>query len=104
MTILPFKCSPREFNLILIMEKANIDRILSRDPAIVDLAKLPKIWNQCRLRHILICFANPAEIHAFAAVAKDDLPKAINILKKGLTFKLEDNDLPYQSEKDTQKN
>lgn len=100
MQIIPLTISIHEFDLWVILEAENIERMRAYDPAEVILDKLPEPWNSMRVRNIQLCYATPLDM---AEVTKrlqaGEIQHALKFLSRGFRFRPDagDHDAPYES-------
>lgn len=100
MITIPLQVNPAQYDLFIILEDENIERIKKYDPAEVVGKNLPPQWSSTKIRNIMILYANAEEVKRLALIT--DTNDAVNQLKelsRGWKYKPEegDNDEPYQS-------
>lgn len=98
MQIIPFKTEPGRYNLFVILEDANVERIKQYDPAQFDARKLPEEWHACTLDVIIIGYANAHDIAKVRElIGRGAAASAMEYLSRGFAYKplQGDNDFPY---------
>ena len=101
MQIIPFQIDADRYNLFVILEDTNIDRIKLYDPAEFETAKLPPEWQARKLNLVLIGYANAEDvIQVRRFVAAGNPHAALEYLSRGFAYRPDqgDNDFPYTRE------
>jgi hypothetical protein len=88
MIVIPLQLGPSTFDLAVILEQENIDRIMAYDPGEVMLEKLGTPWRHMRCRTIMVMFATQEELHELQATPSDMVSHAAGSigLKPGTTI------------------
>lgn len=99
MQLIPFEVEKGRYNVFVVLEDANVYRILKDyDPAQFSVLKLPPEWQARKLDTVIIGYANPQDLERVAKlIAQGDATAALAYLSRGFTFRPEagDNDAPY---------
>ena len=100
MMVIPFQISERAYNVFILLEDENVQRIKKYDPAQWEPKKMGGIWSNLRLNTVLIGYANAvdaAKVLQLAQSGKTD--EALKMLSRGFEFRpdLGDHDNPYES-------
>ncbi len=99
MITIPLQISKTQYDLFVILECENIQRIQAYDPAEVALEKLPSVWRKMTPRCIQICYAAEVELkRVMSATNVVEVVEQLKVLARGWQFKPErgDSDAPYQ--------
>lgn len=57
MFVIPFRVSETSYSIMVVLEKANLERIREQDPAEVNLSKLGGEWDTLTLKDVIISYA-----------------------------------------------
>lgn len=100
MQIIPFEIDHQHYNVFIVLEKDNLERIMVNDPAQFALAKLPVPWADKKLHTVLIGYCAPEDIAKLREVKEGsgNVMKLLQWLSRGFKFRPDsgDNDLPYK--------
>lgn len=99
MMTIPLQVNSVEYDLVIVLEDENIERLKGYDPGEVDISKLGPFSN-LRVRRIQITYANPEEVKLIGLCnTRGQLAGILNNLSRGWKFRPElgDNDMAYQS-------
>lgn len=99
MMTIPLQVNSGEYDLVIILEDENIERLKGYDPGEVDISKLGPFSN-LRVRRIQIAYANPEEVKLIGLCnTRGQLAETLNNLSRGWKFRPElgDSDMAYQS-------
>lgn len=99
MLVLPFQISETEYNVVVILEDENIERIKEHDPAEIHTKLFADKFASRELKGVMVAYASPSEKeNLIALVEQGDLPKVFSILSRGFKFRPEkgDHDEPYR--------
>lgn len=73
-----------EVDIVLVLEKENIDRVMEYDPVTVDWNDFPEKYAGCKPRTLSICYATIEEIEQITQfVADGERQKALSLLSRG---------------------
>ena len=98
MIAIPFLVDESSYNVFLVLEEANIERMRVYDPAQFDFAKLPQEWQAKRVNLVLIGYATSEELATLhGVIAREGLGAALQMLSRGFRYRPEagDNDENY---------
>lgn len=62
MLAIPLQTGPQQFQLAVILEQENIDRVMEYDPAEIDIAKLALPWRLWHCHRVVLFFATAEEV------------------------------------------
>ena len=100
MVTLPLQVSMTHYDLFLILEDDNLERIKAYDPAEVALRRLPPAWHKLTVRNIQLCYATAEELKLLMGATNIvEVVKRLKVLSRGWQFKPEqgDSDASYQT-------
>ena len=100
MMLIPYAVNESQFDVFIVLEPDNVDRIVNQDPGELDLRKLGTNWAGITLRKIFIGYADAATRSQIERRFQEgDLQGALAWLSRGWQFRPEagDNDLEYGS-------
>jgi hypothetical protein len=100
MIVIPFEINAQEFNMFVVLENDNLERMKLFDPAQVDLSKLSGNFRHKRLNTLIVGYGTAEDIQRVLALAKEGkVQDGLKYLSRGFAFRPEagDNDGPYLS-------
>ncbi len=101
MVTIPIQVNGTHFDLWIILEDENVERIKKYDAAEVRLNSFPAVpWANLTVAKVVVAYATSTEIKALIAVTeRKELLAALETLSRGWTYRPEkgDSDMPYQS-------
>lgn len=92
---------PLEFNVFVILEDTNMERLKKFDPAQLGIEKMGPPWTSLKLNTVLIGYCPAEEMpHVDALFQQRKAQEALQFLSRGFEFRqdLGDNDGQYQRE------
>ena len=98
MIAIPFLVDESSYNVFLVLEEANVERIRAYDPAQFDFSKLPQEWQAKRVNLVLIGYATNEELATLhGVISREGLGAALQLLSRGFQYRPEagDNDENY---------
>ncbi len=100
MQVVPLQVTAESFDIFVILEDDNLERMKAYDPAEVVKAHLGKPWEKLKLRNIMIGYATAedlANFHDF--VLAGDVEAGLKWLSRGWAYRPErgDSDRNYES-------
>ena len=99
MIAIPLAVAPGQFDLIVVLEDENLERIRDHDPAEQDVLRLPDVWRRQRVRRIQIGYLTPDEMReGMERLESDRNPvRLLQMVFARWKFRPEkgDNDMPY---------
>lgn len=99
MQLIPFVTEQGRYNVFVVLEDTNVERIKGHDPAQFSTAKLPPEWRARKLDTVIIGYANPHELDRVRTlIAQGNAASALEYLSRGFAFRPDkgDNDSPYE--------
>ena len=88
MLLIPFEISPGIFDLFVALNKSNLERMRSYDPANFEISKLGSPWNQKTLNTVIIGFVSKHDEEKVTAWLKSGRAgDALLYLTKGFAFR-----------------
>ena len=99
MLSIPIQFDAARYDIWVVLEDENFERIKKYDPGELDLDKMPLEWRKLDLRRVVFAYANAEEITRLSgASSKADLRKQLRSLNRGWRYQPEkgDSDSPYQ--------
>lgn len=99
MISIPMQVNDLLYDLFVILEDENIERIKNYDPAEIVTQNMPKPWRSMSIRNVILMRATSEEmIHITSLHNFDDVKAAIKNLSRGWKYKPKsgDNDGSYQ--------
>lgn len=99
MMTLPLQIDPTCYDLFVVMEDENLERIKKYDPAEILGKNLGMPWQLLRIRNIVILYATAEESKRLSSVAsKEDVVHNLKNLSRGWAFRPDkgDHDGHYQ--------
>jgi len=85
MIAIPLQISATHYNLYIIMEQDNLDRIRAYDPAVIETSKFPPDWKHLLVNEVVLMFATAEEIKASASTR--NVPEMLNNLSRGFKYR-----------------
>lgn len=104
MHILPFETRPGVYDVFIVLEEKNLERMKAHDPAQVAFGKFPPNWHSKKLERVIICYADPLDIERVIKLMRGGhVLEGMQYLTRGFKFdpKAGDSDRPYTSLKGT---
>lgn len=99
MRIIPFQVSNFQFNVMVVIEDENLERMKAYDPAQLAIDKLGFPWSTLTVKTVLIVHATPADLKHIDELARTgQAVRAVEYMSKGFTYDpgKGDNDDPYK--------
>lgn len=100
MMSIPIRRSAHTFDLVIILECDNVDRMRAQDPCEVDIGKFPAMYHSMRIQGVLVAYATPEESIQISVMAgRQDVESIMKLLLRGWKFQPElgDQDGPYET-------
>lgn len=93
MLMIPLKTSATSFDLFVILEDENIERLKEHDPAEILPGNCGPAFNGLGLRSVQICYLSPGEVEEAVDLLRDgQINEVIKRLLKGWRFRPEHGD------------
>lgn len=83
--------SKTHYNLYIILEQDNVDRIKAYDPAVIETAKFPPDWKELLINEVVVMFATAEEVKTGSI----NPPELLKQLCRGFKYR------PRQGDHDT---
>lgn len=102
MQLIPVTISTLEFDLWVILEHENMERLRAYDPGEIIVDKFPEPWRSMRVRNIQLCYATPLDMAEVTMRLKaGEIQTALKFLSRGFKYRPDagDHDDPYKSKK-----
>lgn len=100
MHILPIETRKGVYDIFIVLEEHNLERMKAADPAQVALSKFPPVWQGKKLERVIVCYADDADVRrAVTLISGGHVLEALQYLTRGFKFdpKKGDSDAPYMS-------
>src|SRR6185295_12399474 len=100
MHLLPIETRKGVYDIFIVLEEHNLERMKAADPAQVALGKFPPVWQDKKLERVVICYASDVDVgRAVKLISGGHVLEALQYLTRGFKFdpKKGDNDEAYIS-------
>jgi len=99
MLVIPIQSSQNEFDIFVVLEDLNIERIKAYDPAELRVGALPPIWQRLKVKTITLLYATKEEVEDLKATNDEKaLTSVLSHLSRGFQYRPDkgDYDGPYR--------
>jgi len=98
MIVLPIQVNDREYDVLMVLEDENLERIKAGDPAELNLAKFPDKWSTMRLRKLQVGWLPSAVLKATIIKVQEtgDVAHLIDKFFKGWKVEPQDDSMGPQ--------
>lgn len=92
MMALPLPISEREFDLLVVLEQENLDRMRAHDPGEVIKSSMGGPWAAMQMRNVILAYLPPEERTQFLELMAEDVNAAVQWLSRGYRWRPEAGD------------
>lgn len=100
MLAIPLQCDPLSYDLFIVLEDENIERIKAYDPGEMITSNLADVWQKLKVRNIILLYATTEEAQRIGGAASlEDVIAQLKNLSRGFKYRPDkgDSNAPYQS-------